>query len=83
MERTEMSETKINDGGPAFPVPLNENERYVGPGSELGMTLRDWFAGQALGGIAANASIAAFHLCAQEAYEFADAMLAARARGEG
>lgn len=30
----------INDGGPAFPVPQAR--------MQMGMTLRDWFAGQAL-----------------------------------
>lgn len=36
--------SKINNGGPAFPtVPISGNaEKYCG------MTLRDWFAGQAL-----------------------------------
>jgi hypothetical protein len=36
----------INDGGPAFPLPSE-------PGfpAEMGMTLRDWFAGQALAGV--------------------------------
>ncbi len=35
-----MSE-KLNDGGPAFPVPGN-------PATQPGMSLRDWFAGQAM-----------------------------------
>lgn len=44
-----MSE-KINDGGPAFPrAPFDVND-YCGDGSP-GMTLRDWFAGQALAGM--------------------------------
>jgi len=43
-----MSDT-INDGGPAFPLPSE-------PGfpAEMGMTLRDWFAGQALAGFLVN-----------------------------
>ena len=32
--------TEVKDGGPAFPVPSEDS----GPG----MSLRDWFAGQAL-----------------------------------
>ena len=40
--------TKPNDGGPAFP-----SDRF----GELGMSLRDWFAGQALAGIMANAKL--------------------------
>lgn len=33
--------TTIDDGGPAFPVPGN-------PATMPGMSLRDWFAGQAM-----------------------------------
>lgn len=45
-----------NDGGPAFPcyaldAPLDGS-------GKPGMTLRDWFAGQALAGMLANAEIA-------------------------
>ena len=36
---------KINTGGPAFPIAVGDHE-YVADG----MTLRDWFAGQALTG---------------------------------
>ena len=37
--------SKINDGGPAFPLkePVSSDA--------AGMTLRDWFAGQALAGV--------------------------------
>lgn len=37
--------TKINDGGPAFPVI------WQNAGPDLGMSLRDYFAAQALVGI--------------------------------
>ena len=37
--------TQPNDGGPAFP-----SDRF----GEAGMTLRDWFAGQALAGVGAS-----------------------------
>ena len=37
----------MNDGGPAFPIPLHSNTCPCRCGNE-GMTLRDWFAGQAL-----------------------------------
>ena len=47
--------SKVNDGGPAFPhEPLNRikpNEyggTLVPTGADPGMSLRDWFAGQAL-----------------------------------
>lgn len=41
--------TIINDGGPAFPFwnPDTESQCY-------GITLRDWFAGQALAGMCAG-----------------------------
>jgi hypothetical protein len=84
MERTEMSETKINDGGPAFPhpgTPVQDGQMQVYP--ELGLSLRDYFAAAALTGLlhpgwGANADAAP-----AEAYRLADLMLAARARGEG
>lgn len=67
----------INDGGPAFPRVRT-----------LGMSLRDYFAGQALAGILANtASVAGIYeknrqqpteALAVAVYQFADAMLAAR-----
>lgn len=36
-----------NDGGPAFPVPGN-------PATQPGMSLRDWFAGQAMAAMVAS-----------------------------
>ena len=61
------------DGGPAFPVTA-----YYG-GKE-GMTLRDWFAGQAL--IGERNKGWPKTITAEECYEYADAMLAARAPKE-
>lgn len=65
----------INDGGPAFPLPSE-------PGflAEMGMTLRDWFAGQAL------ANVYTYHegspdRVAEWAYQVADDMIAARKGG--
>jgi len=69
--------TQTNDGGPAYPVPIDH--------WESGMTLRDYFAGQALGEVIAY--FADKHLIRNEtepegfariAYEIADAMIAAR-----
>lgn len=69
-----MTDGTKNTGGPAFPVTAGQSV-YA-----HGMTLRDWFAGQAL----ANPEI-----CKRDdewpqrtAYSFADAMLAAREAGE-
>lgn len=74
------------DGGPAFPDMtidwLDSGARHVTRHS--GMTLRDWFAGQALAGlmpVCQHDTIAPGtwpqHI-ARNAYEVADAMLAAR-----
>ncbi len=71
---------KINDGGPAFPVSM---PALFGRDAE-GMSLRDWFAGQALAGLLSNPRAdqewAGKH-AAVSAYNVADAMLAARAKG--
>lgn len=58
-----------NDGGGAFPVECNG---YVQPG----MTLRDWFAGQAIAWLTCPPRDFAF--MAREAYLLADAMLKER-----
>lgn len=65
----------IEDSGPAFPLqPASMPEAHY-----LGMTLRDWFAGQALAGLLAES----MHDCgpsgiAHDCYQYADAMLEAR-----
>ncbi len=46
-----------------------------------GMTLRDWFAGQALAGLISNervGQVITFSEYAEDAYSYADAMLCAR-----
>ena len=67
-----MSEP-IDDGGPAFP---NSNDTC----GCYGMSLRDWFAGQAM------AAMVTSHTpddrIAQWSYQTADAMIAARATEE-
>ena len=62
----------INDGGPAFP-------RHAYDGHD-GMTLRDWFAGQALAGLLAKYGFgeAEPESMAADSYAYADAMLKAR-----
>lgn len=73
--------TKKPDGGPAFPWP--ESLDYEGWG---GMSLRDWFAGQALMGIMASENDYDYgkHLESNAAvsYAQADAMLAERDNGK-
>jgi len=74
-----------NNGGPAFP-----NSGYNGWGEpEYGMTLRDYFASDALKGMLANPSRdqtrgkPGVHLLVAYAYEYADAMLAERSKSNG
>ena len=72
-----------NDGGPAFPGEVCCT--YFEPG----MSLRDWFAGQALPAMMQMAGVpkdparcdAVITNVAAAAYQFADAMLAAREGG--
>jgi hypothetical protein len=83
-----MSEQKINNGGPAFPVSgidrLSEHHdcQFTIQG---GMTLRDYFAGQALMGIMAKdggydgkGNITWVDMTALKVYEIADAMIEVR-----
>jgi hypothetical protein len=66
--------SKTDDGGPAFPVTWD----FVD--GETGMSLRDWFAGQALAGLAAMDADCGPAGLASDAYRLADAMLAARSK---
>jgi hypothetical protein len=71
--------SKINDGGRAFPG--GNPSRFDGAISD-GMTLRDWFAGQALAGWLAKPNTGMdYEAAAARMYKLADAMLAARAAG--
>ena len=77
---SESTSETIDDGGSAFPVPY--------PGGQIwapGMTLRDYFAGQALAGLVAanedianDGSIESSSDVADRAYIYADAMLNTR-----
>lgn len=73
-----------NDGGPAFPCHMQQHHDGL-----AGMTLLDYFAGQALAGIMANADFLVSArengkgasldiVIASNAYDMAAAMLAAR-----
>lgn len=85
---TEAKE-KVDDGGPAFPVPpdaqYSDGESLAFAQSNPGMTLRDYFAGQAIvGALASRAhpkiilSEIAFDEFARDCFKLADAMLTAR-----
>ena len=62
-------------GGPAFPQSTT-----IGAVSETvgGMTLRDWFAGQALSGLLSSDGSTSWERYAASAYKAADAMIQAR-----
>lgn len=66
--------TQKNDGGPAFPQLAEIGDMRCSDG---GMTLRDWFAGQAIAGMAYRGG-GGEELTAHCAYKLADAMLAKR-----
>ena len=83
---------KIDDGGPAFPVECEfaQDGKVRGlqtgnySGWETGMTLRDFFAANALQGIIAHPGMHPDDChqpgTAELAYDFARAMLAARSK---
>ena len=72
------------DGGPAFPVTTVT--RYGDEHQCPGMSLRDWFAGQALNGIMSGPAsrpmvpMSEWFDAPLQAYRLADAMLAERER---
>jgi hypothetical protein len=88
------------DGGPAFPRPgyypddpcdrMEAKERInLSHDGQGGMSLRDWFAGQALLGIASHpidltyqSKDEALAAKAKRCYEWADAMLKAKVGGK-
>jgi hypothetical protein len=78
----------MNTGGPAFPIFTEDGELH------MGLTIRDWFAGQAIVGFVARPELyhhfvspvyAEPNVCvsvvSQFAYRMADAMLAEREKG--
>ena len=82
---------EINDGGPAFPV---SRETALSPITDMGgndvssgMSLRDYYAGQALAGMCAYHGRYGYTNgpgeIALRAYEIADAMLAERTKRGG
>lgn len=84
-----MSQSK-DDGGPAFPTEPNTQPGFY---RHHGMSLRDWFAGQALAGmlsdggtqaivsrLAREGGVRSVDYMANAAYDFAGAMLAERSK---
>ena len=71
---------KINDGGPAFPIPLQPEQVWQGMAPFDGMTLRDYFAAKAMQSYLLDKDWDSFTFeqWANAAYEMADAMLKAR-----
>ena len=79
---------KLHDGGPVFPSHDIRTGEHYGRSPSVGMSLRDYFSGQALQGLCTNpryitavrkytkGNAAAGHrLAAESAYRIADAML--------
>ena len=89
----------VNDGGPAFPVVASTGDPRDGVYCRDGMSLRDYFAGQAIAGVirstveadsaavlsesADSSGLAIEQVIARSAYEIADAMLAVREKAGG
>ncbi|KAB0570538.1 hypothetical protein [Brucella pituitosa] len=89
-EQAQGAGARVNTGGNAFPSP-DWNGGWKGPDASHGMTLRDHFAGIAMGALYSNGQtqaiisrcakddgVAATTYAAKAAYEIADAMIAAR-----
>ena len=83
---SEANHTRDN-GGPAFPLPPPSPALHVSSGGPsyiiaYGMSLRDWFAGQALSQMASGLGPRPEHIdtraAAERAYALADAMIEAR-----
>lgn len=70
-----------DNGGAAFPCPEQFRDGIVHP-PQPGLSLRDWFAGQIAGGMAAHSGTVGCPFgpgdIAQRSYEVADAILSAR-----
>jgi hypothetical protein len=71
--------SEINDGGPAFPQAEVDQSWPQAPG----MSLRDWFAGQALAGLCANPDWINSSRNDRIAFALGDADAMIRARGDG
>ena len=71
--------SEINDGGPAFPIPLQSGQSWQGMAPCDGMTLRDYLAAKAMQAeMTQGIHESDFDWMAARCYKAADAMLAAR-----
>jgi hypothetical protein len=76
-----------SDGGSAFPSEQSEcQDNTWNQTFDPGMSLRDWFAGQALVGLMSGScmrpsALDEFEYMAKQLYQVADAMLKERAKG--
>lgn len=68
-----MSNPDHDEGGSAFPVPETEFHAYI-----PGMTLRDYFAGEALAKTVRDEGLYTPEQLARHCYAIADAMIDAR-----
>lgn len=73
---TDHPDKPIDTSPPAFPLAVQPDFQFAEPG----MSLRDWFAGQALAGLLAHASGDDPHKAPSFAYALADKMLAERSK---
>ena len=74
-----MNNPPIDDGGPAF--PHDERDANGQSRQHFGMSLRDWFAGQALASMTVATDYSkgpCNQAMADRAYVIADAMISAR-----
>ena len=78
--------SEIDNGGPAFPVTPMDSGGQIAT-TMMGMSLREWFAGMALQGLAthqdwylgtAEKPYNPWPQVAKQAYDMADAMIKAR-----
>jgi hypothetical protein len=75
----------MTDGGPAFPIPSvwyvdGKTPKECNSGNP-GMSLRDWFAGQALAGLTSDPGLGIIR-ASRMAYDCADEMMKERERAE-
>lgn len=79
-----IADRGVIDGGPAHPFIIKDDDAVI---AHTGMSLRDWFAGQALiaisglwRGTISDIDESISQLTARVAYQIADAMLAERSK---